>query len=202
MAAQTPEPASSRPPPAPGSKSAARASFRFRLPRPPEGGDGQQAARHRGAGSPACFCSEDLARRPAPERPGSNPAPQHGSPHGEARAAPQDLQLPTLRPLASPGPARLPRSFLPSARPSERRHPAGSLKRRRLPPPPPTCRSLPLSSLRRSLHVKPPDWSQGEVGNAATYGGAGRPAPGQRGRGWCRGHFALGLRAAAELSKA
>lgn len=87
----------------------------------------------------------------------------------------------SLRALAS-RPGRQPRSFLPSARPSERRRPAGSLKRRRLLSPPPPRRSLPLCSLRRSLHVKPPEWSQGEVGNAATYGRACRSAPAQRGK--------------------
>jgi len=143
----------------------------------PRGRGREPAGRHRGVGSPASLRRGDPARRPAPRAaPTSAPrlaAAAHG---GEARDAPPAPRLPTLRPLASLGRARRPRSFLPSARPSERRRPAGSLKRRRLPPPPPPCRSLPLSSLGRSLHVKPPEWSQGEVGNAATYGGTSRPA--------------------------
>lgn len=140
------------------------------------GGDEALAARHRSSGSPACL---PQSRRTGPETSGrscSRPAKAaHG---GEGRNAPPALRLPTLRPLASPGQAWRPRFFLPSARPSERRRPAGSLKLKRLPLPPPPRRSLPLSSHRRSLHVKPPEWSQGEVGNAATYGGARLPAPG------------------------
>lgn len=166
-----PNPPPPGPPPAPGAKSVARARFRFRLPRPLGGGDEPAAARHHGAGSLACLCCRDPH---GGRRPGLLPSrlPAAGRPED----APPTLGLPTLRPLASPGPARRPRSFLPSARPSERRRPTGSLKQRRLPPPPPPRRSLPLSSLRRSLHVKPPEWSQGEVGNAATYGEASRPA--------------------------
>lgn len=161
------------PPLRPGAKSAARARFRFRLRRPLGGGDEPPAGRHHDAGTLPASAAETRAERPAP---GAAPAPPRLPLAGRPEDAPPALGLPTLRPLASPGRARRPRSFLPSARPSERRRPAGSLKRRRLPPPPPPRRSLPLSSHGRSLHVKPPEWSQDEVGKAATYGGgAGAP---------------------------
>lgn len=164
-AAQPPSSSPPGPPPAPGAKSAARARFRFRLRRP--SGEGTSAGnpppRRRIPSLPPPRRAGAEAGAPSCLRP--SPALRRG---GEAHDAPPALGLPTLRPLASPGRARRPRSSLPSARPSERRRPAGSLKRRRLPPPPPlagptlsarsgeVCASSPRSGARAKSETQPP----------------------------------------------
>lgn len=159
---------SPRPPrrgPRPGAKSAAQLAFAFASCGPRR--------------APAAAATAALATRPG--RPACLGTPAPRPPYRGLRPARAPARRCPPCGRSHPGRAcRQPRSFLPSARPSERRRPAGSLKRRRLLSPPPPRRSLPLCSLRRSLHVKPPEWSQGEVGNAATYGRAGRSAPAQR----------------------
>lgn len=190
LAAQPPKPASWRPPPARGAKSTARASFRFRLSRPPEGGDGQQAARHRGAGSPACLCPGTCRGGQRRSGPAPAPRPTTAARAGKPEPHPRTSSCPPFgrsHPRARPGcPAP---SFRPCVRPSGGARPAplsGGASRRLLPLAGPSlsarsgevCTSSPRTGAREKSEMQPPmEEPAGRPQGSAGEAGAGGTLP-------------------------